>query len=606
MLWLLHGNAWGLGGRSPILSYDAAQVAVAAHELAAHGRLATTFALPLELTRHPQPPWPLAVVQPGLVLAEALLFRLAPREINLGRHNLVQISRPDQREWLALLVPFCCFILIGLVLAIVTSRLLRQRVPQLPEGRRLAAAFAVGMAFYLDPEAQHLAAGGLPELPFTLGLLLAFAALALDVAPRRPLLFGLLLGVTGSLRVDMLWLAPVLAFAGCALAPRGRRARVLLLALAGYALPLAPWWLYKWRMYGSPAWDISRFVVWDGVQGRTWFSIYHLPEAPALPSGAAGLGLLAAKVLRNLPRLLLDVLTGPRALWIGALVVWTLTGWPRRAEVAPACAVPATDTPDPRAPAIAALAVLVTFGIGLLTAAVSIPWLRSMFPARVALEAAGLLALWAVLARAPELASRPLVRRVLYLTAGLLALGWGALQTSRGMAEARAASAERGVPSVLSTLQITVLLTREIPAGEPVMSNLGPMLAWYSGRPVVHLALSPDDVEACRRKLEIRHVALVFRDAEHAWPEWREIVARPLEATKHPEWNIRRVREWQTSDGFKFIWLELGPPKAQLAVGPALALNERTQPMLYLAPDPRVERAIRDGRLSERPPLPAR
>ena len=97
---------------------------LAARELATHGRLATSFALPLERTRHAVPPWPLAVVQPGLVLAEAALFRMAPKEIRLGGTTLLSLSRPDEREWLALVLPFCCFILIGLLLAVVASRLL--------------------------------------------------------------------------------------------------------------------------------------------------------------------------------------------------------------------------------------------------------------------------------------------------------------------------------------------------------------------------------------------------------------------------------------------------------------------------------------------------
>jgi hypothetical protein len=552
VFWLLHANAWGLGGRSPVLNYDSAQYALAARELATHGRLATTFALPLELTRHAEPPWPLAVVQPGLVLAEAALFRLAPKEIRWGGTTLVHLSRPDQREWLALFLPICCFILIGLVLAVVVSRLLFRHAPALPEGWRLAAALTVGLAFYLDPEAQHFAAGGFTELPFTLGLLLALAALALGQAARRPLLFGLLLGVTGSLRANMLWLAPVLALGVMLLAPRGRRLRALALVLFGYAVPLAPWWLYKWRMFGSPAWDLTRFVVWDGVQGRTWFSLYHLPEMPVLPAGLEAARLLAAKIAANLPRLLLDVFTGPRALWLGAIALWIVRVRPGRDS-------------DLRPSAVAALAVLVAFALGVLTAALSIPWLRFVFPARILLEAAGLLALWAVLSRAADLTSRPLLLRALTLAAGLLALGWGSLQTVRGNAEARIASAERGVPSVLSLMKVTVLMNREIPAGEVVMSNLGPLLAWYAGRPVLHLALSPADLEGCRRRLEFRHVLLVFRDPANAWPEWREAVAAPAEAPNRPEWNVRRAREWRTADGFSVIWLELKPPLARLA-----------------------------------------
>ena len=592
LLWMLHADAWGLGGRSPVLNYDSAQYALAARELATHGRLATTFALPLELVRHAAPPWPLAVVQPGLVLAEAVLFRMAPREFRLGGATLLNLSRPDQREWLALVLPFCCFILIGLLLAVVVSRLLYRHAPRLPEGRRLLAALTVGLAFYLDPEAQHFAAGGFTELPFTLGLLLALEALALGRAPRRPLLFGLLLGVTGTLRANMLWLAPVLALGAMLIAPRGRRLRVLALVLLGYAIPLAPWWLYKWREFGSPAWDLTRFVVWDGVQGRTWFSLYHLPEMPVLPTGLEAARLLAAKAVANLPRLLLDVFTGPRALWLGAIVVWVMIARPwsgarggepgdsAGALATSSMAPPASGRPreasqlispdadgafDLRPPAVAALVVLVTFALGVLTAAMSIPWLRFVFPARVLLEAAGLVALWAVLSLAADLAARPLLRRALIVAAGLLALGWGSLQTVRGNAEARVASAERGVPGVLSLLQITVLMNREIPAGEVVMSNLGPMLAWHAGRPVLHLALSPADLEGCRRRLEFRHVLLVFRDPANAWPEWREAVAAPAEAPDRPEWNVRRAREWRTADGFSVIWLELKPPLARLA-----------------------------------------
>jgi hypothetical protein len=97
---MLHADAWGLGGRSPVLNYDSAQYALAARELATHGRLATTFALPLELARHAAPPWPLAVVQPGLVLAEAALFRLAPKEIRVGGTTLIQLSRPTSANGL--------------------------------------------------------------------------------------------------------------------------------------------------------------------------------------------------------------------------------------------------------------------------------------------------------------------------------------------------------------------------------------------------------------------------------------------------------------------------------------------------------------------------
>jgi hypothetical protein len=567
-LWMLHGDAWGLGGRAPVLDYDSAQVALAARELATHGRLATTFAVPLELARHARPPWPLAVVRPGLVVAEAALFRLVPPVLHLGPFGTVRLARPDQREVLAVVLPFCCFLLIGLVLAIATSRILLRHTPWLPEGRRLAAAFTVALAFYLDPEAQHFAIGGTPELPLTLGLALAFAALALDQASRRPLLYGLLLGVAGTLGGDLIWIAPLLAAGAVALAPRGRRVRVLALALAGFALPLVPWWLYRWRAFGSPAWDLAHLAIWDHVEGRTWFSLVHLPEPPVLPAGAAALRLLVAKIAGNLPRLLLDALTGVRALWLGALVAWLAIAWPwRRPSPLDSSSLEGSSA-DVRPLAVGALVLLAGFALGVLGAAASFPWLRLVFPARVVLEAAGLLALWGLLTRSAELARRPLLRRLLHLAVGLLALGWGSLQTVRGNAGARAAAVGRDLPGTLSLMQITVLMNREIPAGEAVMSNLGPSLAWTASRPVLHLALSPEDVEDCRRRLEFTNVLLVFRNAASAWPEWREVVADPGQAPSRPEWNVRRAREWRTADGFDFIWLELRPPRGRFAAGP--------------------------------------
>src|SRR5258706_12612950 len=97
-LWGVHAVAWGLAGRSSVLNYDSAQYALAGRELAAHGRLQTIFALPLELSRHAAPPWPLAVVQPGLVFVEAAIFRLVPPSLSIAGHPLYWLGGPDQRQ----------------------------------------------------------------------------------------------------------------------------------------------------------------------------------------------------------------------------------------------------------------------------------------------------------------------------------------------------------------------------------------------------------------------------------------------------------------------------------------------------------------------------
>ncbi len=548
-LWALHQHAWGLGVRSPVLGYDTAQYALAARELAQHGRLATTFALPIELARHATPPWPLAVVQPGLVLAEAAIFRLAPITATGGHPFVAYLDVQQGREWLTLIIPFFCYLALGATLALVTARLLASHAPELGRTRRRLAALTVGLAFLLDPEAQHFAVGGFTELPFTLGLACTCAALTRGAnVARRPLLFGLLLGVTGSFRASALWLAPIFALAAAAAAP-GRRARVFALAMLGFALPLAPWWLYKWHMFGTPGWDLTSLILWEGVQGRTWFSLFHLPGPPDLPGGMEAAGLLAAKIARRLPALLLAVATGPRALWVGALVLWLAACRP------------------PRPLAVTALAILAANVVALLATAATIPWLRFLFPTRVLLEATGMLALWGLIARAPSALMGPRFAGALKVAVAALAIGWGVNQTLRGNQEASATSRERGAPGTATLRELAYRLHQQVPANEAVMSNLGPMLAWYAARPVVHLAQTPADVPACRRRLEFRHVLVAFREADAAWPGWQEVFTRPAEATRHPEWNVARESHWRQPDGFLIVWLELGPPEASLAVG---------------------------------------
>jgi hypothetical protein len=546
-LWALHQHAWGLGDRSPVLNYDSAQYALAARELADHGRLATTFALPIELVRHAAPPWPLAVVQPGLVLAEAALFRLVPAPGARGADPFIAwLAAQERRAWLTLVLPLFCYLMLGGTLAWAARRLLARHAPWVGHARGWLAGATLALAALLDPEAQHFAVGGFTELPFTLGLVCACAALvSAGGATRRPLLFGLLLGVTGSFRASGLWLAPLFALAAAAIAPE-RRARVLGLALLGFALPLAPWWFYKWRAFGHPGWDLSSLILWEGVQGRSWFSLFHLPESPVLPHGPEAVGLLAAKVARRIRGLLLALATGPRTLWAGALVLWLLACRP------------------PRPLAVTAVVILAANLLSLIAAAASIPWIRFLFPTRILLEPAGLLALWGLLARAPATMVGARLAGALRIATAALAIGWGVTQTVRGLDEAVATSQERAVPDRATLHDLAHRLDRQVSAREPVMSNLGPILAWYAARPVVHLAETPADIAACRRRLEFRHVLVVFRDAGSAWPGWQEVVARPEEAARQPEWNVVRQQHWRTGD-FTIVWLELGPLEPSLA-----------------------------------------
>ncbi|NOT33686.1 MAG: hypothetical protein HOP12_05880, partial [Candidatus Eisenbacteria bacterium] len=456
------------------------------------------------------------------------------------------LERPDRREWLMLALPLACFLALAWLLSWLAYRVLREFAPGLGAWPRGVASTTLGLAFVLDPEAQHLAIGGLTEAPFTLGLVIACGALATGWAAHRPLAFGLLLGVTGLFRGNMLWFAPLFAIAAAASATPGRRRWPFVRVLSGYGLLLAPWWLHKAMSFGSPAWDLSALGLWDGVGGRNWLTLTHLPQMPELPSLSASLPLLIEKLSRNVASVGPSLVTGWRAVPVGALLVWIAFG---------------RGAPRLR---ITAIAIAAATALSLVVAALGASWLRYLFPMRVPLEAAGLLALFALIARIPDAMLRASARRLIHAAIAVTALAWGVQQTRRGNLEAREVAATRALPGVATLNQLADRIVREVPAEEPVMSNLGSTLAWYADRPIVHLALTPNDVNACRDRLEFRHVLVVFPDSARSWPGWGEIVARPQLAAEHPGWSTREVRHWLTSEGLRAVWIELGPRATSL------------------------------------------
>ncbi|HXS81169.1 MAG TPA: hypothetical protein VN896_00510 [Methylomirabilota bacterium] len=541
-LWYAHAQSWDLGGRSPILSYESAQVALAARELVWHGKVATPYALPIDLASHAHPPWPLSSVQPGMMFVEALILKLVPaRGITAGS---------DSRAWLTLVMPFICYLVFGAFTVLAANYVLARHARESPRWVRMGAPAALGLAAILDAQAQHFALSGVGELPATVLLLLALLGLALGAGTSIPLTLGFVLGVSGLFRANAVWLAPVFALAAAWSAPVGRRRYCGALVLAGFVLPLAPWWIYKWRAFGSPAWDMAWFELWDHVQGRSWFELLHRAEIPELPRGFEALGLLAGKSAANLARLVPPLLSGPRGLWLGALACWPFTRSSADESSRPLIAA-----------AVVAFACLV---LDTLAASASSPLLREVFPTRALAELSGMLALWSLLGRIPGSSAR--TRAVAGVIAAVLALGWGAWMTVAAQTESRAMSLERGLPSSRSLTALSASLNSVLVPGEVLMSNLGPALAWQTNHPVIHLAYSPADIPSCRARHDFRHVLLVFRSAERAWAPWQDIVELPGEAGTHAELGVRRERRFTTEDGFAVVWLELGPRTPQVAL----------------------------------------
>ena len=572
-LWYAHAQSWDLGGRSPILSYESAQVALAARELAWHGKLGTPYALPIDLVSHSVPPWPLSAVQPGMVFAEGLILKLVPaRGITAGS---------DPRAWLTLVLPFVCYLAFGAFTVLAARYVLARHAPEAPRWVRVGAPATLGLAAVLDAQAQHFALSGVGELPATALLLLAFLGLALGAGSALPLTLGVLLGISGLFRANALWLAPAFALATAWSTPPGRRFRCAALVLAGFALPLAPWWIYKWRAFGSPAWDVAWFELWDHVQDRSWFELLHRAEIPELPRGFEALGLLAKKSASNLAHLVPPLLSGPRGLWLGALACWPFTR---------------SSADESSRPLVAAAVVaFVCLVLDTLAASAGSPLLREVFPTRVLAELAGMLALWSLLGRIPNSSAR--ARGVACVLAALLALGWGTWMSRMAQAESRALSLERGVPSSRSLTALSATLNSVLVPGEVLMSNLGPALAWQTNHPVIHLAYAPADIAGCRARHDFRHVLLVFRSAERAWAPWQEIVERPGAAATHAELGVRREQRFATADGFTVVWLELGPRQPQVALARPATRRTSAGPLLRWPHPPAAQplAAVRPG-----------
>ena len=49
----------------------------------------------------------------------------------------------------------------------------------------------------------------------------------------------------------------------------------------------------------------------------------------------------------------------------------------------------------------------------------------------------------------------------------------------------------------------------------------------------------------------------------------------PNEATHHREWNVARVEQFSSDDGFRVVWLELGPLGPKFAASMCYRISTR-------------------------------
>ncbi len=512
VLWL-HARSFGLGGRTPLLDPEGASYALAAKELAAAGRFQTPSALPLDLVRHPLPPWPLAGLEPGLVAADAALFRAF-----------------GAREELVLAWPLMAFAALAVAIWVAGARI----------SSALGATVAA-LGWILDPVAQHRALAGTPEAPAALLLFLVLAAIASGWPERHPFGFGLLVGAGGLLRLGLFGVAPVLCAAAAVAAPRPERGRVLGYALLGAFLLFTPVWAYRAASGGTLHWHLVRSGLWNGVDGSSWLMLTHVPQLPPLPDWGSIAAKLIGKAMGQFPSVLFALTEGARGTLIVALLAALL--W-----LAPS-----------RPLAWAGWCALLTLAFFALGACFTTPSARQLLAARAPVEAGGLWGLLALLRAAPQRYSPRLLRAA----ALAVVLTWALFQDLLGFQVARQASQRSPFPSPSELDGLARSLAAECTANEVVMSNLGPLLAWKAHRPVLDLALSPADLEACRHRVEFRRIVLVYRDPGDAWPQWREVVLRGGRASLEPEWNIAQWKNGYTAGGFRVVWLVLGdlPPR---------------------------------------------
>jgi 4-amino-4-deoxy-L-arabinose transferase-like glycosyltransferase len=433
-------------------TYDSAQYALAARELAATGRLATPYSYVGPLREPMRPPWPLLAGHPLVPLLQAPVFALFGPE-----------------PW-GSVVP----VMLGYFATVLLGALL---VLELSGGTTVAAL--VGVALAGTPVMLLFASDGLSEMPFTAAwtaamLVVARMRRAGTATVVRPLVLGLLLGLAHLARPVVTPTIPLwLAAAAWAATPR-RRLRTVALVVAGFAPCAGAWLLYKQAATGQAFYEVGNIMLLAGLApefgAHDVARLLHPPDAIAWIR--AHPAALAAKLARNVPTMLRNALhLGGWA--VGLSFVWAVVrpvrdGWGPLRLVAGG--------------SLLLLALLCS-----LTLAHS-HYLFPMLPAAVAIGAVSL----ARLLRRARLA--PVVAHVLL---GMLLLWSSWRPLAAGWRQARSG----GLPADYTEREIAGLgatIARRLPPGTILTSDMAPWLSWYAHRPSVNLPLAIPDLDELR------------------------------------------------------------------------------------------------------------
>jgi 4-amino-4-deoxy-L-arabinose transferase-like glycosyltransferase len=485
-VWAFH--AWWTIARfdQARFTYDSAQYALAARELAETGRLLTPYSYVGPLRAASGPPWPLLAGHPLVPLLQAPVFAV----FGAG-------------PWSSL-VP----VVFAHLLAVLLGALL-----VLELGGGLLLAGAVGVALAGSPMMLAFATDGLSEMPFTAAWTAAMLVLARTARTRPaavgtrdpgsgrgrwPLVLGALLGLAHLARPVVAPTLPLWLAGAAWAAPPGRRLRTAAAVAAAFAPLAGAWLLYKQVTLGQPFFEVGNIMLLTGLApGFGEYDVARLLHPPdAVAWIAAHPEAFAAKLATNVPAM------GLAALRLG--------GWALGLAFAWAVLQPARDGRGP-------LRLVAGGSLALLAALCALTLVRPhyLFPMLPTTLAMGAVALERTLRRS----------RLPALTAGALVVAALLWSSWRPLARDWARARNDARPAGFTGREVAALgaaIARRLPAGTIIASDMAPWISWYARRASVNLPFAIADLAELRDRHGVQAVVvtnhwLVARQGNEAW-----------------------------------------------------------------------------------------